>query len=112
MNKRIAIPVEDGVMSSHFGHAKTFVFIDVVEGNMMEEKHFTPPPHEPGSLPNWLSDMGSTEVMVGGIGSKAEKILSDKDIKIHKGLKVKPPSSLVEDLLKNSLELGIHHCDH
>lgn len=112
MNKRIAIPVEKGVLSSHFGHAKAFVFIDVVEGKIMDAKHFTPPPHTPGLIPRWLWDMGSTTVMANGMGSEAEKVLESKEMTVYKGLKPKSPYLLVEDLLNNSLEMGTYQCEH
>lgn len=112
MTKRFAIPIENNVLSAHFGHAKEFVFIDVIDGNIMDEKHFSPPPHEPGSLPKWISQMGATEVLAGGLGQKAIAILKAHHIEVHTGVKVKDPKTLVEELLNNNLELGGYECDH
>jgi len=112
MKKRFAIPVENDLLSSHFGHAKEFVFIDVVDNEIKEEKSLTPPPHEPGSLPRWISEMGATDVLAGGLGQKAVSILNAHNINVFTGVVSKDPKTLVEDFLKNNLELGGHQCDH
>ena len=55
MITRFAIPVENNLLSAHFGHAKQFVFIDVIDGKITDEKYFDPPPHEPGRIPIRIS---------------------------------------------------------
>ena len=112
MTKRFAIPIENNVLCAHFGYAKEFVFIDAIDGNIMDEKHFKPSPHEPGSLPKWISQMGATAVLAGGLGQQAIAIMKAHHIEVHTGVKVKVLKTLVEDLLNKDLELGGHECDH
>ena len=71
MNKRIAIPLQNGQLCSHFGHCQQFAIIDVENEAITEETLVTPPPHEPGLLPAWLAEKGVTNVIAGGMGQKA-----------------------------------------
>jgi len=55
---RIAIPVTDGKLSAHFGHCEEFAMVDVDEqtSQISNILRLQPPAHEPGVLPQWLSE--------------------------------------------------------
>ncbi|MDZ7635392.1 MAG: NifB/NifX family molybdenum-iron cluster-binding protein [Bacteroidales bacterium] len=71
MKKRIAIPLEGGILCSHFGHCEQFAIVDAEGNTITEETLITPPPHEPGLLPGWLAEKGVTDVIAGGMGQRA-----------------------------------------
>ncbi len=56
MNEIFAIPIESGVLCSHFGHCSLFAIIQIEKNNIVETKYLVPPHHEPGVLPNWLAE--------------------------------------------------------
>jgi predicted Fe-Mo cluster-binding NifX family protein len=56
MKKRIAIPLEGGILCSHFGHCEQFAIVDADDKTITAETLITPPPHEPGLLPGWLAE--------------------------------------------------------
>jgi hypothetical protein len=66
MKQVIAIPLEEGRLCQHFGHCQQFAIIEAEEGTIVNEYLVTPPPHEPGLLPAWLSERGVTEVIAAG----------------------------------------------
>jgi predicted Fe-Mo cluster-binding NifX family protein len=112
MTRKIAIPVENGLLSEHFGHAKEFALVDVSDGRILESKILQPPPHEPGVLPKWLGDLGATDILAGGMGQKAIQLFLSNNINVFVGVAKKPVAELVDDLLKNALESGANYCDH
>jgi len=95
-----------------FGHSKQFVFIDTDNDKIVKEEFVTPPPHEPGSIPKWLNDVGVTDVIAGGIGQRAIQILLDNKINVYVGVAPKPSDVLVTELLNGNLVAGVNLCDH
>ena len=112
MKKRIAIPLENGILCSHFGHCQQFAIIDTVDKSVSEVNTVTPPPHEPGLLPAWLSDKGVTDVIAGGMGQRAIELFNQQKINVFVGAQIKSHTELVNDLLNNTLAAGANYCDH
>jgi predicted Fe-Mo cluster-binding NifX family protein len=113
MNKKIAIPVEDnGNLNTHFGHSSIFEIFTVEKNQIVSNQKLVPPPHTPGAIPKWLIENNVTNVIAGGIGEKATKILEHFGVNVHKGAAVRPSIELAEALLNNSLELSDENCRH
>lgn len=112
MKQVIAIPVEEGKLCRHFGHCEQFAIIEAEDGAIQNETWLTPPPHEPGLLPAWLSEKGVTEVITAGIGRKAIRLFEQQRIRVHVGAEYKDPQELVTDYCRQSLATGINACDH
>ncbi|HOO67561.1 MAG: NifB/NifX family molybdenum-iron cluster-binding protein [Bacteroidales bacterium] len=112
MKKRIAIPLEGGILCSHFGHCEQFAIVDADDKNITGETLITPPPHEPGLLPGWLAEKGITDVIAGGMGQRAISIFNQHSINVFVGAPVKSPDELAADLLNDRLQAGANYCDH
>jgi len=112
MKKRIAIPLENGILCSHFGHCGQFAIIDTENNSILEETLITPPPHEPGLLPAWLAEKGVTDVIAGGMGQRAIALFNQQKINVFVGAQIKSHKELASDLLNNSLSAGANYCDH
>jgi len=112
MKKRIAIPLENGILCSHFGHCEQFAIIDVENNKISGESLITPPPHEPGLLPAWLAEKAVTDVIAGGMGQRAIDLFNGQNINVFVGAQLKKPTELANDLLNNSLSAGANYCDH
>lgn len=109
---KIAIPLENGQLCSHFGHCQQFALIDVVENRVVSEDLITPPPHEPGLLPGWLAERGVTDVIAGGMGQRAINLFNEQNIKVTVGVQSKSPKELVEAWIGRTLMTGVNACDH
>jgi predicted Fe-Mo cluster-binding NifX family protein len=112
MIKKIAIPLEDGILCPHFGHCQQFEIIDTYNENITGEYLLTPPPHEPGLLPAWLAEKGVTDVIASGMGQHAIELFNQLKINVFVGAQRKKPSALAQDLLNDSLVAGANYCDH
>ena len=112
MNKRIAIPLQNGQLCSHFGHCQQFAIIDVENDAIKEETLVTPPPHEPGLLPAWLAEKGVTNVIAGGMGQRAISLFKMQNIEVYVGVQPKSPKDLVNEWINDNLVTGSNLCDH
>lgn len=110
--KKIAIPLENGRLCSHFGHCQQFAIVDVNNNTIVEENLVTPPPHEPGLLPKWLAERGVTDVIAGGMGQRAVNLFTEQNIKVNVGAQAKSPKELVNDWINKTLVTGSNECDH
>jgi predicted Fe-Mo cluster-binding NifX family protein len=112
MKKRIAIPLENGILCSHFGHCQQFAIIDAMADTISEVTMVIPPPHEPGLLPAWLSEKGVTDVIAGGMGQRAINLFNQQKINVFVGAQTKNYAELANDLISGNLVAGANYCDH
>ena len=112
MNKKIAIPVENGILCAHFGHCEKFAIIEVVNGEITEMKELTPPEHVPGLYPRWVVELGVTDVIAGGMGQKAITLFNQENINVFVGAPANSAKELVTDFLSNKLTLNANYCNH
>ena len=72
---KIAMPVADGKLCAHFGHCQVFALfeVDTEDKKIIRREDHTPPMHEPGVLPRWLSEMGVNLILSGGMGARAQQ---------------------------------------
>ncbi|MCI1683973.1 MAG: ATPase [Bacteroides sp.] len=112
MKKKIAVPLEKGVLCGHFGHCESFAMIDVENDKIVAEKEIVPPAHEPGLYPKWIKEQGATDVICGGIGEKAKQLFAGQGVELHIGVPVKPAKELVMDFIAQTLQTGTNSCNH
>jgi len=112
MNKRIAIPVENGILCPHFGHCQAFAFVDV-KGNLITDVSIIDPPeHQPGTFPRFVTAHGATDVIGGGMGPQAIALFNEAGINVFIGAPVAGPKKLVQDFISGNLQLSANYCDH
>jgi len=109
---KFAVPLAQGVLCSHFGHCEEFAILTVEGGKIVNKKTLTPPPHEPGVLPQWLHGLGVQIVIAGGMGRRALDLFAQSGIKVLTGAPNVAPEVLVQHYLDNTLQTGPNVCDH
>jgi len=110
---KFAVPVLNGVLCPHFGHCERFSIIETDEsGKIISSTLQTPPPHEPGVLPEWLGNMGVTHVIAGGMGIRAQDLFKSKGISVTVGAPMLESEKLVDTYIKGELISGENICDH
>lgn len=110
---KIAVPAADGRLCAHFGHCKEFVVVhvDPDKKEIIETRTLEAPPHQPGILPQWLSQHGCNLVIAGGIGHRAIDIFAQKGIGVVTGAPSLSPEEVVMAFLNNGLITGGNLCD-
>lgn len=109
--RKIALPVKGNELSPHFGESPDFKFYYEENGAIIKEEIIAAP-KLPESIPNWLVEMGVTDVIAFGIGLTAIEILSRNKVNVFVGVKVKGLNDLMKDFLNGTLETNGNLCDH
>lgn len=108
---KFAIPIVNGILTMHFGHAKEFVIIDVVDNEIKKKTSLEPPPHAPGVLPKWLAELGVNVIIAGGMGATAMQLFEESGIKVVTGAPTIEPEKLVLLYLDGTLLTSFNACD-
>jgi predicted Fe-Mo cluster-binding NifX family protein len=111
---RIAIPVAEGQLASHFGHCEKFALIDLdpEARRVTARTEAGAPEHQPGLLPRWLKEQGVSLVIAGGMGERAQAHFAAASIEVITGVEGGTPDSLVEDYLAGRLVSRPVRCQH
>ena len=112
LKKKIAIPISDGELDTHFGHCKQFAVIDTEGENIVETNYLEAPPHQPGLLPRWLPERGVTDVIAGGMGQRAIELFNARGVNVFVGAPKLSPEKLVKGYLEKSILFSSNLCDH
>ncbi|MDD2477190.1 MAG: NifB/NifX family molybdenum-iron cluster-binding protein [Dysgonamonadaceae bacterium] len=112
MNQIIAIPVNNGVLSQHFGHCEIFYFVSIEGASVVKEWYVTPPVLEPGLYPAWVKEQGAEIVIAGGMGKKACELFQENGIIIHTGAESQIPQVVVKTFLDNTIRYSKNVCEN
>lgn len=112
MNKKIALPLESGVLCAHFGHCQQFAIVDVQNGVIANIKTHTPPEHVPGVYPRWVAQFGVTDVIAGGMGQKAIDLFHEQKINVFIGAPLIDAKEIVTQFIDDKLQLSANYCNH
>jgi ATP-binding protein involved in chromosome partitioning len=112
MQKLIAVPTTNAVLSAHFGHCETFRIFTTENNEVTKDEVVAPPPHEPGLLPKFLRELGVNSIIAGGMGSRAQDLFAQNNIEVLVGVGSDDPAVLVQKYLKDELKSGTNLCDH
>ena len=110
--KKIAVPVSNEKLDSHFGHCNQFYIFDIENDKIVNEARLTPPPHEPGLLPKWLGEQAVTDIIAGGIGLRAIDLFKMNKINVYVGAPKNTPRDIIESHINGTLPLRANYCDH
>jgi ATP-binding protein involved in chromosome partitioning len=109
---KIALPVENGNVTSHFGHSPHFGIFEARGKVIVGETYVEPPPHSPGVLPAWLAEQGVKVVLASGLGQRAISRFEDAGIEVVYGVPIGPAREAVTAYLNGTLKPGENVCDH
>ena len=111
---KIALPIDGGRVSGHFGHAEKFAIfeVDCSSNAITGSSEAVPPPHEEGAIPEWLREQGVSLVIAGGLGRKAKQLFDDMGIDVVAGAPQSEPAAVVMSHLDGALKSGDNACGH
>jgi len=111
---KIAIPLANGKLATHFGHCESFALIEIdpVAKKIIGREDIVAPPHEPGLLPPWLAERGANVIIAGGMGGRALDLFARQGIEVMVGAPAETPEKLAGEFLAGTLRVGGNVCDH
>lgn len=109
---RIAIPIADKRLCSHFGHCEEFMIFEIKDGKISSVKSIDPPEHSPGVIPEFLVGHNVEYVFAGGMGSRAKSIFDEHGITVITGIMESEPEKIIDLFLTGNLQTGENCCDH
>jgi predicted Fe-Mo cluster-binding NifX family protein len=111
---RYAIPVNGGMLASHFGHCEGFSVFDVDDDSheILAREFVQSPGHAPGVLPAFLAEQGVSAVIAGGMGSRAVGLFEENRIEVFLGAPEGDAGDIMTAFIEGTLEAGDNVCDH
>ncbi|MFC2166184.1 NifB/NifX family molybdenum-iron cluster-binding protein, partial [Acidobacteriota bacterium] len=106
---KIAISTNQGFVSTHFGRCPSYTLFEIKDGQISKKEEILNPGHQPGFLPNYLSELGINWVITGGIGSRAQSLFSQKNIDVISGIQGTPDEA-IKQFINKELEAGEDLC--
>lgn len=100
---KIAVAVDNGKVTEHFGHCEEFVIFDSINNQIDKEESTVNPGHRPGFLPNFLNKMDVDVIISGGMGNGAIDIFNENGIEVVVGASG-DAKEVVEKYLEGSLK--------
>ena len=77
---KVAISTDMDYVSAHFGRCASYTIVDIEEGKVINREEIPNPGHQPGFLPQYLSDRGVNVIIAGGMGPRAQDLFAQKNI--------------------------------
>lgn len=108
---KIAVTYDNGEVFQHFGHSKEFKVYQVEDGTVQATEMLVPEGIGHEALAGFLKENDVDVVICGGLGSGAEKALSEAEITICSGVQGTADQA-VADYLEGKLESAGVNCDH
>ena len=108
---KAAISTDQGYVSAHFGRCSTYTIIEIREGRVLSREEIPNPGHEPGFLPQFLSEKGVNCIIAGGMGPRAQALFAQKNIEAVIGVQG-TVDEVIEKFIKQELEAGEDLCGH
>jgi predicted Fe-Mo cluster-binding NifX family protein len=110
---KFAIPVLNGVLSSHWGQTSEFMIIEVNDNKQVVGKEtMTTETHDCHGTPLALAKKGVNVVLAGGMGMGPRSVFESNGVKVVMGVTEPDPETAVIKYLYHRLESGENVCDH
>jgi predicted Fe-Mo cluster-binding NifX family protein len=108
---KFAISTDQGYVSVHFGRCSSYTVVESKEGQILSREEIPNPGHQPGFLPQYLSEKGVDCIIAGGMGPRAQALFAQKNIETIIGVQG-TIDEIIEKFVKKELEAGDDLCDH
>lgn len=107
---KIAVSTESGHVSAHFGRCPVYTLVEVEAGRVAARREIPNPGHQPDFLPGYLSELGVSVIIAGGMGPRAQELFAEKNIKTFIGVQGRV-DEVIDKFLRGELEAGRDLCD-
>jgi len=107
---KIAIATDNNQVSEHFGRCPEYTIFEVTQDcQIAASKKVANPGHQPGAIPEFLSNLGATHVICGGMGRRAQDLFEQNNIETVLGVQGSVPE-VINAFLKGDVISGNSLC--
>ena len=111
-NQKFAIPTSEGILYPHFGKAPEVTIFNVDSNKVVSKQVLAAPEHAHGAMPRFLQELNVTDVICGGLGAGAVKLLDEMNIAVHGGAPALAAEVVMQKYLEGSIVYGDSSCHH
>lgn len=104
MKKRIAIPVINENQIGHFGECSHYVIYEIAGSSRTLQKIQLPGNEVVSELPQWLDELGITDVIAFRMNPGLIKLFASRKITLYVGVQADKPEILIDKYLQGKLE--------
>ncbi|MGQ9496717.1 MAG: NifB/NifX family molybdenum-iron cluster-binding protein [Desulfotomaculales bacterium] len=108
---KLALATDGRYVAAHFGHCPAYTLAEVEDGQAKSVTTIPNPGHQPGFLPAYLSELGVTHVIAGGMGPRAQELFAARGITTIIGVQG-TVNEVLDAFLAGKLAPGPSLCDH
>jgi predicted Fe-Mo cluster-binding NifX family protein len=108
---KIAVATDGFMVAAHFGRCPEYTIVTASDSKVQDKIVIPNPGHEPGFLPEYLSKLGVTCIIAGGMGPRAQGLFAEKNIQTVSGVSG-TVNDAIDSYLAGSLEAGESFCEH
>ncbi|MEA2004856.1 MAG: NifB/NifX family molybdenum-iron cluster-binding protein [Acidobacteriota bacterium] len=108
---KVVISTDQGYVSAHFGRCPSYTIVEIKEGKILNREEIPNPGHQPGFLPQYLSERGVSYIIAGGMGHRAKDLFSQKNIETITGVEG-TIDEVISKLINQELKAGDDLCGH
>lgn len=109
---KIAVTHENGRVFQHFGHTKEFKVYMVEDGKVLANAVVDANGSGHGALADFLSSIGVSTLICGGIGMGAQLALDNADIELYAGIEGDADEAVAALLAGTLAHNGAANCNH
>ncbi len=108
---KIAVATDNSQVAQHFGRCSTYTIAEVKDNSVSAKEVIPNPGHEPGFLPGFLSNIGVTCIIAGGMGIRAQNLFTSENIQTILGAEG-PVDEVIDKFLAGKLYSTNSLCEH
>lgn len=108
---KVAVSTDRGFVSAHFGRCPSYTIFEIEDDNILSREEIPNPGHQPGFLPQYLSERGVRCIIAGGMGPRAQGLFAQQGIEAIIGVQGTVDEA-IDKLLRQELVPGEDLCDH
>lgn len=109
---KIAVTYENGKVFQHFGHTKEFKVYMIEDGKVLANAVVDANGSGHGALAGFLSSIGVSTLICGGIGMGAQLALDNADIELYAGIEGDADEAVAALLAGALPHNGAANCNH
>ena len=102
--KRIAIPVNDNLLSEYFGKCDHYEIFEIEDNKIINEEIKMPPCEDILLVPEWSISQGITDIITHRIDKRIIKLFTEHKINLYVGIPRKDTKTLIEYYLGGNLQ--------